>query len=322
MSLIEEINCEQCGSLFRRADLHIHSFGEFGSYDVTDNNMTPEKIINLAIAEGLEIISITDHNSIGNVRRALSYAQGKNIYVIPGVELSTPQGHLLVYCPDIESLEAFYGKLKVSSDKKSCHVLIPECLSISRDYNGIGIASHIDIDAGFELTVPGYNTFKEEIIKSENLLALEITDAGNECWYSERDSNPDRKRLFRNRREAISEDSGYEIAKVLFSDAHTLEFLGRNLSGNKKITKLKMDSFSFDSFRIALIDATARIRIEDLIPSSIPRFLGIKFEGGFLTGQTVKFSNNLTCIIGGRGAGKSTMIEALRATSGVAAQAI
>src|SRR5262245_17840878 len=96
------------GAQFRRADLHIHSFGEFGSYDVDDTGMTPEAIVDAAINEKLDVIAIADHNSIGNVRRALQRAEGKNVLVVPAVELSTPQGHLLVYCPTIAQLEGFY----------------------------------------------------------------------------------------------------------------------------------------------------------------------------------------------------------------------
>lgn len=316
MSIFEELRNTNCGAIFRRADLHILSFGDFGSYDVSDNDMTPEKIVDLSIKEGLEVISITDHNSIGNIRKAIEHAIDKPILVIPGVELSTSQGHLLIYCPDVESMEGFYGKLNISKDKKICIELISKCLEIARDFGGIGIASHIDKDAGFEVAMSGYSPFKEEILKAENLLGLEITAIENEIWYSERDTNADRKRIFKDRRQSLSEDTSYEIAKVLFSDAHSIEALGKNILGNRKITRFKMDNLSFNSFRVALIDSTARVRIEDLIPSSVPRFLGIKFEGGFLAGQTVKFSNNLTCIIGGRGTGKSTMIEALRATSG------
>ena len=54
------------GARFLRADLHIHSYGEFGSYDVKDATMTPEAIVDTAIAKGLKIISITDHNEIFN----------------------------------------------------------------------------------------------------------------------------------------------------------------------------------------------------------------------------------------------------------------
>ena len=36
------------GARFYKADLHIHSFGEEGSFDVTDSSMTPERIVDTA----------------------------------------------------------------------------------------------------------------------------------------------------------------------------------------------------------------------------------------------------------------------------------
>lgn len=85
------------GAHFVKADLHIHSYGNGGSYDVTDSQMNPQNIVNTAIEKGLSVISITDHNAPLNSCVAVQYAEGKNILVIPGVELSTPQGHLLLY---------------------------------------------------------------------------------------------------------------------------------------------------------------------------------------------------------------------------------
>lgn len=57
-----EIIHHSSGAQFRRADLHIHSFGEVGSYEVTDTAMTPENIVDTAIAEKLDVMAITDHN--------------------------------------------------------------------------------------------------------------------------------------------------------------------------------------------------------------------------------------------------------------------
>ena len=87
----------QRGAKFYRVDMHIHSFG--GSHDVGDATMTPEAIVQTAVAEGLGVIAITDHNEISNVPAALEAAQGTELFVVPGVELSTPQGHLLTYLP-------------------------------------------------------------------------------------------------------------------------------------------------------------------------------------------------------------------------------
>jgi hypothetical protein len=99
---------------------------------------------------------------------------------------------------------------------------------------------------------------------------------------------------------------------VIFSDSHSLSALGKNAQGNRRVTRIKMDTPSFNGLRIALQDADARIRLEDEIPQSVPYLMGLKIEGGFLDGQTIHFSRNLNCIIGGRGAGKSTAFESVR----------
>ena len=57
---LSEIKLIDNGAKFYRADLHIHSFGEYASYDVYDTGMTPENIIDIAIKENISVISITD----------------------------------------------------------------------------------------------------------------------------------------------------------------------------------------------------------------------------------------------------------------------
>ncbi|WP_165235767.1 PHP domain-containing protein, partial [Aquisphaera insulae] len=316
----KEILAHSKGAEFRRADLHIHSYGQAGSYDVKDASMTPENIVDAAIRDELHVISITDHNAIGNVAKAVSYSEDKPLLVVPGVELSTPQGHLLVYFPTVRNLTRFYGQLQISDDGKSCAHTLIQCLNIACSFDGIGIAAHIDQSAGFEFAMPKYDAFKEELLKCKNLLALEITDIANVDWFTERDTHPNRKHLHGVRQNHLGEDETYELPKVMSSDAHSLTALGRNAQGARKLTRFKMETLNFDSLRIALNDASARTRIEDLIPSDIPHFVAMKLEGGLLDNQVVHFSRNLTCIIGGRGAGKSTLLECLRAVSGNAAR--
>lgn len=320
MSLLQEIRNESNGALFRRADLHIHSFGEGGSYDVTDASMTPEGIVDTAIAEQLDLIAITDHNNIANVRPALTYAGGKGLLVVPGVELSTPQGHLLVYFETADQLQRFFGKLTISDDRKACHNTIPQCLRFADEFNGFGICAHIELDSGLEKAHPKFDAFKQEVFNCPNLLGLEIANATNSAWFSHDDTDANRRNCVVARCATLGLEDGVDIAKVMSSDAHTLNALGRNASGNRRLTRLKMEAPTFASLRIALNDAAARVRLEDLIPASVPRFVGMKLEGGFLKDQVVHFSPNLTCIIGGRGAGKSTLLESLRAASGNAAE--
>lgn len=316
MSLEQHLQSCSEGARFRRADLHIHSFGTGGSTDVSDTGMTPERIVDAACAEGIEVIAIADHNSIGNVEQAVSYASGKPLLVVPAVELSTSQGHLLVYFETFERLRTFVGKLDISPDRKTCSQTLQQCLSLCGEGGGFGILAHIELDSGLEGAMPKFNQFKEDVICAEALLGLEIARRESANWYTAFDDSPDRKRLIAARRERIRLGEGYELARVMSSDAHSVDAFGKNAAGDKKLIRVKMESLSFEALRLALSDAGARIRLEDVIPSDIPRFVGIRCTGGFLGDQTVRFSKNLTCIIGGRGTGKSTLLESLRVTAG------
>lgn len=96
---------------------------------------------------------------------------------------------------------------------------------------------------------------------------------------------------------------------VLSSDAHTLADLGCYRHG----THVKMTKVGLDGLRKALLDPGTRIRYDTNVPVAKPkRILGVSFEGGSLDKQAVGFSDNLTTLIGGRGTGKSALIEAMR----------
>lgn len=82
-------------------DLHIHS----ALSPCGDEDMTPNNIVNMAHLKGLDIISVTDHNSCGNVRAVIKAAEGK-IKVIPGMEINTREEvHVLAYFPTLEKAE-------------------------------------------------------------------------------------------------------------------------------------------------------------------------------------------------------------------------
>ena len=101
MTLLSDVLALPTGARFFRADLHIHSF--VASHDVKDTAMTAA-IVATAAREGLAIVAITDHNEIDNIDTAIQAAQSSEILVIPGIELSTLQGHLLCYLPTLDAL--------------------------------------------------------------------------------------------------------------------------------------------------------------------------------------------------------------------------
>ena len=69
-------------------DLHVHT-----NYS-KDGESSVEEILRQAEKDGLDAIAITDHDSVDGAKKALTFASP--VLVIPGIEVSTKQGHLLV----------------------------------------------------------------------------------------------------------------------------------------------------------------------------------------------------------------------------------
>ncbi|MGR5151020.1 TrlF family AAA-like ATPase [Photobacterium swingsii] len=303
------------GSRFHRGDLHIHSFGDGGSYDVTDHQMTPENIIAKAIEKNLSIISITDHNKISNSIAAVNLSKEQDLLAIPGIEVSTTQGHLLAYFPTNQDLENFYGKLTFDQEKKFCNQGIYDCLEQVQKYSGIGILAHIEVDSGFEKTINKFNEIFDQAFQHPAIIALEIKSHDSINHYTSDDEIADRKNAMKKRNAKLGFPEKHKLAKVMSSDAHSMNAFGKNATGADRLTRFKLDELSFDSLKIALLSHDSRVRLEDDIPAALPRFKEIKATGGILDGIHVELSNNMNCIIGGRGTGKSTLVTAIQEAS-------
>ena len=70
-----------------RCDLHVHTDAS------RDGESTVEEILRRAEASGLDAIAITDHDTLDGVARARLLRS--RVLVIPGIEISTRQGHLI-----------------------------------------------------------------------------------------------------------------------------------------------------------------------------------------------------------------------------------
>jgi PHP family Zn ribbon phosphoesterase len=205
-------------------DLHIHS----GLSPCADNSMTPINIVAAASAKGLEIIAISDHNSIRNVKLAMEIGKMLDVLVVPAIELQTNEDiHILCLFDTYQNLEKFYNSIKFSSlenkkeifgdqyvfdgddnvidEEKSlliagADISEREVLIRAKKYNGIAIPAHVDRDAFGMLSTLGdipsdYTTIERTNANFNNL--------GNK--YSKR----------------------FNI--IYDSDAHVLEEIGKNM---------------------------------------------------------------------------------------------
>lgn len=305
------------GAHFYRGDLHIHSFA--ASHDVKDIGMTAQAIVDTALAEKLDLIAIADHNEIQSVRAALSASDATGLLVIPAVELSTPEGHLLCYFQSIEALEQFHGRLDLSdrgTQNSRCRTNMTRCLDLIEEQGGFGVLAHVDGGNGLETNDPGASPHKLDILCHRALLGIELNTAASPVSYTKDDEEPIRVGIGKQRIAKLGLGERQYLARILNSDSHTLNALGRNARNDQKLTRYKMTMPSFLGLRHALEECDSRVRLEDEVPETTPFVLGAAFGGGFLDKQAVHFSRNLNCIIGGRGTGKSTTFEAIRCLVG------
>lgn len=73
-----------------KADLHTHTTH-------SDGHCSPYELISKAAAAGINILSITDHDSVGALDEGIAVGKEFNVEVIPGMELSASSGELDIH---------------------------------------------------------------------------------------------------------------------------------------------------------------------------------------------------------------------------------
>ena len=87
-----------------RADLHIHTVLSA----CAELTMGPRDIVLAAEEKGLDIIAITDHNSVANTGAVIQAAIGHELTVIPGMEVATSEDvHIICLFPNQNRAQSF-----------------------------------------------------------------------------------------------------------------------------------------------------------------------------------------------------------------------
>lgn len=282
------------GARFYRTDLHLHTPA---SKDFKDKSATPEDIIKTAEQAGLDVIAVTDHNSAEWVDKVRDASKASStVVVIPGVEITTPGGHILGLFERefkqsrIEDLlievgiprEKFGTEEAISSDTAF------KVMRAITAAGGLAIAAHANNNNGFIKESKGQHAIK--IVPERVLAALEF------------------------RKEAdVTKFCGGTVPKyppkacTHASDAHRLSEYGRY------VTYFKMHEPSLHGIRHAFIDYEVKVRFPwDYSEAQHPRILSLAVDQGFFGSESFDFHEGLNCLIGGKGTGKSTAIELLR----------
>ncbi len=339
----QEIGKQNSGAEFIKVDLHVHTpasgdaraknkynFPLNSKFNVADipkilksAGQLAGKIVDRVMQQEIRLIAVTDHNSPSNIHPEdlthtwyqLLKDKSKELSVLPGVEISTDDLHILVILDPREDEPPTYTIHRINFLLQDCKFSLKEY----GDYRATGMSSLFDvlqyledlgtsciaipahIDGGKKAMLEVYkgpsNVFNK-LLNHPNLNAVEVV----------KDSTPTKRKIgkesVKDYFERLRDDNRSPIAFIQDSDGHSIEEIGT------RFTYIRMGEPGFWSLRNALENPETRIRMQsDYKPDTDKtRILGIAFSTGGKWSY-IAFNSNLNCIIGKRRTNKSTIID-------------
>jgi len=315
--------CDWNGARWWRFDFHAHTpcsedYAK-GSpqQEILRQRTATEWLLDFMKAQ-IDCVAITDHNSgewIDELRKALEELRTdqpegyRQIHLFPGVEISVNGGvHLLAIfgCDTTTSdIDSFLGAAGFSGKKGSFHDVtaksFEEVVSEVERLGGIAIPAHVDENDRGLFEVQQGATLKQTL-ECGGIFAMEVLS-----------SNYSKPEVYREKK--------LQWTEVLGSDSHHPSGnAGQNYPGSR-FTWVKMGTPSLEGLHLALLDGSLSVRRSDEVIGNPNRHALLVMESievsnarymGRAQPFTLRLNPWLNAVIGGRGTGKSSLIEFLR----------
>lgn len=296
------------GARFYKCALQVNPFAYHGRHG-KQTAFQSEANYNSAIIEAcrvnnVEAIAVTDHFRISDSLGLMRAARAAGIFVFGGFEASSNDGihFLCLYDPEKDNtLERLIGEhgvrdhnaLSPNGDKNCLELM--KCV---REQGGITVAAHVAADNGLLYTLEGQP--RMNAWKSQDLYACALPGPISAAPQNIRS-------ILENKDTAHKRER--RLAVINASDVNGPE----DIADPRSSCFIKMSALSVEGLRQAFLDPDSRIRLHsDASPEPHAEFIAMAWEGGFLDGTRLHFNGNLNVLVGGRGTGKSTVIESLR----------
>ncbi|MBD3353592.1 MAG: AAA family ATPase [Candidatus Lokiarchaeota archaeon] len=283
------------GLKWKKTALHVHTPAS-EDYE-GDKSITPKQFLHKISKQKVDVLGITDHNSvewISKIRKAKEELE-LDIAIFPGIEISTkdPIHILVLFDPEkpINEMINFLGEIAINQDKygtdEKCKYGLTtnyELEPIVKDHNGFIIFPHIKSSKGIFKRFEG-GGIKDDIIAKGNYIY--------ECQESLIDSL---KATYKN------------IPFIKKTDFHNIDDFEK--PGNYTWLKLaeKPDIFSLKQI---LFEPDMRISLEKPKVNTDFYLKHLKITSEYFGQKVIEFNSELNIIIGGRGTGKSLIVEIL-----------
>lgn len=294
------------GARWVRAALQVNPYGYVGnpspSKRFADEPTYNEALLDACDAAGITLIAITDHWCASSGAGLIEAAQRRGITALPGFEaISSESIHLLVIFEEgtaMDDITIAIGACGLTPgdphglSQKSFSDIVEE----ATERGALAIPAHVNVaKSGLLHRLSGRPL--QETLKSKDLFVLGVTPGSPEAG--------DQVQILANKPPYARKHPLVAVHADDVSDPSALSSEGAS-------TWFKMCGPSLRGLKHAVRTPETRISLDDPSTSAAVLLREIGWTGGFLDGQAVPFADDLTALIGGRGTGKSTIIESLR----------
>lgn len=280
---------------------YIQYRGQQQSLSESDYN---QQLLNAALEVGIEVIGLADHGSINGYEKIRDLFRSHNIVVFPGFEIASSEKIHLV-CLFSESTTAdlitmHLGALGVDINQPAAPVQKSaiDIINYVNEKGGFIYAAHCTNDDGV------LKRRMNHVWQHPGLLAAQIPGSIEDLRGVESDFY---RKVFLNKCADYKRER--EMAAINAADVEVPE----KIKEPGASCLIKMTKPCFDSFKQAFLDAGSRVRLNSDKPESYASAIErIRIVGGYLDDLDIELSDHLNTIIGGRGTGKSTLLECIR----------
>jgi hypothetical protein len=264
-----------------------------------------DAIVAACLKEGIEVVGITDHFRIATSQSLAEALTAAGIHVLLGFEASSSEGvHLLCLFPgstahsELERMIGACGVTELTVESPQADKTCEQLLKFIHKLGGVTIAAHACSPSGLLATLKGQARMR--VWTSDDLLAIALPGSRGDAPENCRDIIANKDTAHARSRVAAVVNANDVSAPAALCDPSTT-------------TWIKMVTPSIEGLRQAFLDCESRIRLNsDPAPTPHTELIAVSWAGGLLDGQSLRLNESLNVLIGGRGAGKSTLIESLR----------
>ncbi|MDR5907511.1 TrlF family AAA-like ATPase [Franzmannia qiaohouensis] len=276
--------------------------GQEQSSTEADYNQT---LLKVCLEENIKVVGIADHGDVTGVDAIRDLMAQHDIVVFPGFEIaSSEKVHfvcLFAESTSSQQLERYLGNLKllntedgIRPSRLSAEQLIDEVDQLG----GFIYSAHCTNDNGL------LKRRLDHVWKNTKLRAAQISNGIEDLRGIEDDFY---------RKVLLNKNTQYQrkrpIAVINAKDVEAPETLKEPGAS----CLIKMTTPCFESFKLAFLDPESRVRLNSDVPKNHSSAIeAVEFTGGYLDGVKIEFSDHLNAVIGGRGTGKSTLLECIR----------